>query len=48
MLTRVTLPSYTYHYAATEFGNIAYRETGKGAAAISFTAYSSTVTSGTG
>ena len=34
MLTRVTLPSYTYHYAATEFGNIAYRETGKGAPAI--------------
>src|SRR6201995_138305 len=34
MLTRVTLPSYTYQYAATEFGNIAYRETGKGAPAI--------------
>src|ERR1700753_1644688 len=34
MLTRVTLPAYTYHYAATEFGNIAYRETGKGAPAI--------------
>ena len=34
MLTRVTLPAYTYQYAATEFGNIAYRETGKGPAAI--------------
>jgi pimeloyl-ACP methyl ester carboxylesterase len=34
MLTRVTLPAYAYQYAATEFGNIAYRETGKGAPAI--------------
>ena len=34
MLTRVTLPAYTYQYAATELGNIAYRETGKGPAAI--------------